>query len=125
MAAGVIHVPWYATGFQHDALAIGLERIAALSVRYGALSYAVYRSRDDRYKFLEVLEFETKLDWERYWLGPELTAFRIDYSGSYQVPVVYGWQDVVCRGTGPGGGGRNGAGGEAVGSTALSESESS
>ncbi len=119
-AAGVVHIPWYATGFRGDELAAGLEHIAAISVRYGARSYVVYRARDDRYKFVQVLEFETKLDWERYWEGQELTDFRIDYSGSYQVPVVYAWQDVVCRGFGP-----NAGDGDALSSSpALMEGES-
>jgi hypothetical protein len=102
--AGVVHIPWYATGFRGDDLAEGLAEISALSVRYGARSYVVYRARDDRYKFLQVLEFETKLDWERYWEGPELIEFRVNCSGWFQVPVVYGWQDVVVRGRGPGSG---------------------
>jgi hypothetical protein len=120
--AGVVHIPWYATGFRGDELAAGLAHISLLAVRYGALSYVVYRARDDRYKFLQVLEFETKLDWERYWEGPELIEFRIDFSGAFQVPVVYGWQDLVCRGTGPGSGHHDGQAPTA--SPALSEGES-
>ncbi len=113
-AAGVVHIPWYATGFRGDEMADALARVSAIAVRYGATSYAVYRTRDDRYKFLQTLEFETKLQWERYWLGPELTTFRIDHSGAFQVPIVYGWQDVVCRGAGPGAGVGDAAGGAAA-----------
>ena len=40
-------------------------------LRYGATHYAVYRSRDDRYKFLQIADFKSKLEWERYWYGPE------------------------------------------------------
>jgi hypothetical protein len=100
-AAGVVHIPWYATGFRADDLAARLAEISAVSLRYNARSHVVYRARDDRYKFLQVIEFETKLDWERYWEGPELIAFRINFSGWFQVPVVYAWQDVVTRGFGP------------------------
>ncbi len=101
-AAGIVHIPWYATGFRADELAAGLDHICGVALRYGARGYAVYRSRDDRYKFLQVLEWDEKIDWERFWEGQDLIDFRIDYSGAYQVPVVYAWQDVVCRGTGPG-----------------------
>ncbi|MEA2297210.1 MAG: hypothetical protein QOF77_146 [Solirubrobacteraceae bacterium] len=104
MAAGVVHIPWYATGFRGDDLAEALEHVSTIALRYNARSYVVYRARDDRYKFLQVLEFETKLDWERYWEGRELIEFRVNCSGWFQVPVVYGWQDVVCRGFGPGAG---------------------
>jgi hypothetical protein len=100
--AGVVHLPWYATGFRGDALAAELERISAISLRYGATSHIVYRSRDDPYKFLQEIEFESKLDWERYWLGPEMIDFRTNCQSWYQVPIVYVWHDIVIRGTGPG-----------------------
>ena len=60
---------------------------------------AVYRSRDDRYKFHQMATFEDKLDWERYWYGEEFAAWRTDYLGWYQVPVVYTWADLVISGS--------------------------
>ena len=68
-------------------------------MRYGARTYAVHRFRDDRYKFLQTAEFETKLDFERYWHGPEFTDFRVLCSSWYQVPVLYSWADLVVEGT--------------------------
>jgi quinol monooxygenase YgiN len=102
---GAIHIPWYATGFRHDKLADALADIAPVALRYGATSYRVYRSRDDRYKFLQVADFESKVDWERYWNGPEFTRFRALCSSWYQVPVVYVWNDVVTEGALPANGG--------------------
>ena len=58
----------------------------------------VYRFRDDRYKFLQTAQFETKMDWERYWSGPEFIDFRVLSSSWFQVPVVYGWSDLVVSG---------------------------
>jgi crotonyl-CoA carboxylase/reductase len=84
---------------RHDKLAAALAGIAPIAVRYGARSYAVHRFRDDRYKFLQLAEFETKLDFERYWFGHEFTDFRVLCSSWYQVPVVYGWSDLVVAGT--------------------------
>ena len=49
MAAGVMHIPWYATVFRGDKVAAALVEIAPVALRYGATDYAVYRSRDDRY----------------------------------------------------------------------------
>ena len=37
--------------------------------------------------------FETRLDWERYWEGPEMIAFRAEWMGKYQVPVLYVWHE--------------------------------
>ncbi len=68
--AGTVIIPWYATGFRHDDFEVALNEVAATALRYGASSYAVYRARDDRYKFQQLAAFEEKLDWERYWAGP-------------------------------------------------------
>jgi hypothetical protein len=97
--AGVVHIPWYATGLRHDKLAAALADVASVALRYGARSYSVYRYQDDRYKFLQTAEFDSKRDWERYWLGPEFTEFRVLCSNWYQVPVLYGWTDLVAAGT--------------------------
>ena len=43
MARTVI-VPWYATGFRADDFEKDLGEVAATALRYGASSYAVYRS---------------------------------------------------------------------------------
>jgi hypothetical protein len=72
--------------------------VSALSVRYGATHYAVYRGRDDRYKLLQVLEFDDHLDWDRFWNGPEMVDFRTYCQGWYQIPVIYAWNDLVCEG---------------------------
>jgi hypothetical protein len=96
--AGAVHIPWYATGFRGDDLEKAVAEFAPVALRYGATSYAVYRGRDDRYKILQVAEFEHKADWEAYWNGPEAIRFRTVCSGWYQVLVVYAWQDLVTKG---------------------------
>ena len=94
--AGVVHIPWYATGFRGDKLAEAVALGAAASIRYGATQYSVQRSRDDRYKILQMVWFESKLDWERYWLGPEMVNLRANCSGWFQIPVLYVWHDEVA-----------------------------
>ncbi len=96
---GVVHLPFYATGFRGDGLEAALAEIAALSTRYGATSYAVYRSRDDRYKLLLVVAFNSKLDWERYWDGDDFIDFRVRHQGWFQVPLLYSWNDLVTEGS--------------------------
>jgi hypothetical protein len=97
--AGTVIIPWYATGFRGDGLEEALNEVAAAALRYGALSYAVYRSRDDKYRFQQLAEFEQYLEWERYWEGPEMTFFRTSHSSWYQVPVLYGWWDRTTEGS--------------------------
>ena len=91
--AGVVHIPWYATLFRGDKLAAAVSEIATVSMRYGATQYRVHRSRDDAYRITQMVWFETRLDWERYWEGPEMIAFRAEWTGKYQVPVLYVWHD--------------------------------
>jgi hypothetical protein len=95
---GTMVVPWYATGFRGDKFEAALREAAAVALRYGATSYAVYRARDDRYKLQQFAAFENPLDWERYWEGPEMVEFRARHSSWYQVPVLYGWWDEVASG---------------------------
>ena len=96
--AGVVHIPWYATLFRGDQFQSALEEIAPIALRYGATEYAVYRSRDDTYKFLQLATFEHKSDWYRFWNGEDFSIWRGDYSSFYQVPVLYIWHDLVMRG---------------------------
>jgi hypothetical protein len=95
---GTVIVPWYATGFRADDFEAALHEIAAVALRYGASSYAVYRQRDDRYRFQQLAAFAEYVDWERYWEGPEMIDFRVRHSSWYQVPVLYGWWDLVTAG---------------------------
>lgn len=94
----VVDIPWYANGFRGDKLEAALHDVAPTALRYGATAWAVHRSRDDRYKFTQIAQFESKLDFERWWSGPEMTEFRAITSGWYQVPVFYAWNDLVGEG---------------------------
>jgi hypothetical protein len=116
---GTVVIPWYATGFRADPFERDLNEIAAMALRYGASSYAVYRARDDRYKFQQLAAFDEHLEWERYWDGPEMVDFRVRHSGWYQVPVVYAWWDLtvggaIVSGAGAGGNGHGGGNGARV-----------
>jgi quinol monooxygenase YgiN len=98
MAGGVVQLPWYATGFRGDDLEAALQELAPLSTVHGATRYMVYRSRDDRYKFLMSIEFPSKSGWDAFWFSPEFTEMRAACSGWYQVPLLYTWADLVSAG---------------------------
>jgi quinol monooxygenase YgiN len=97
--SGVVHIPWYATVFRGDKFEEALNEIAPLALKYGASSYDVYRSRDDRYKFLQIATFDSHDDWERYWYGPDFTDWRAKVAGWYQIPALYYWWDHVATGS--------------------------
>ena len=86
--AGVVQVPWYATLFRADAFEQALNEVAPVALRYGASAYWVYRARDDRYKFMQLSQFEEKLDWERYWDGPEMIDFRVRHCPQKALPLL-------------------------------------
>lgn len=96
--AGVVQIPWYATLFRGDKLAAALEEIAPVATRYGASEYRIYRNLDDMYKFTHLVTFESKLDFEAYWYGPEFSHWRATHASWYQVPVVYTWNDLIVEG---------------------------
>jgi quinol monooxygenase YgiN len=98
MAYGVVHLPWYATGFRGDDLEAALARLAPMSMRYGATRYDVFRSRDDRYRFLMAIEFEAKEQWDAFWFGEEFTDMRASCSSWYTVPLLYVWNDRLSSG---------------------------
>jgi hypothetical protein len=99
MAGGVVTIPWYAAVFRGDKLEAGLAEIAPVAIRYGATDYEVLRSREDRYRFRQTATFDDKLDFERYWYGPEFAGFRTECSSLFQVPIVYEWHERVVVGT--------------------------
>jgi hypothetical protein len=96
--AGVVHVPWYATVLRQETFAQKVAEIAPLALRYGATRYAVHRSLDDRYKILQLAWFGSKLDWSRYWDGPEMVEFRTRNVGHFQIPIAYVWHDELAEG---------------------------
>lgn len=87
--AQTIHIPWYATGLRADRLAAVLEDVTPTALRYGASAWSLHRSKDDRYKFLQIVHFEDKLDFERWWNGREMVEMRAITSGWWQVPLLY------------------------------------
>jgi hypothetical protein len=96
--AGVVHIPWYATVLRHDRFADAVANAAPHVLRYGATQYAVHRSRDDRYRILQMAWFDSKSDWYRYWDGPEMIEFRRRNAGDFQIPVTYVWHDELVAG---------------------------
>jgi hypothetical protein len=94
MAAGVVHIPLYATLGRQDMLADGIvDMLAPASLKYGATKYTVQRSRDDRFNLRLLVWFDSKDDWYRFWEGEEAVEFRARYSGKYMVPITYVWHD--------------------------------
>lgn len=96
--AGSVHIPWYSTGLRGDKLSRALLDVTPTALRYGATSWQLHRSRDDRHRLLQIVDFESKDDFERWWSGQEMVDFRVITSSWWQVPVLYVWHDLVGSG---------------------------
>ncbi len=90
------HIPWYASVFRGDQFGEIIGEIAETSMKYGANSYEVFRSSEDPYKFLQIVEFDEKIDFERYWEGREFRDFRARYEGYFQIPVYPVWNEQIA-----------------------------
>jgi len=96
LARGVVHIQWYATVFRGGRVrpTQSAEVAAPAALGTGATRYTVQRSQDDGYRIVELIWFESKDDWYRYWEGPEMREFpRPPFRASYQVPLTYIWHD--------------------------------
>jgi hypothetical protein len=89
--AGVVHIPFYATILRQEALAGEGGKVAPSQ-------YAVHHNRDDRYKVLLMVWFDSKDDWYRFWDGPEMIAFRARNSAHFQILLTYVWHDELAAG---------------------------
>jgi hypothetical protein len=99
MARGVVHIQWYATVFRGDMFADAVaEESAPVAMKYGATRYSVQRSQDDPYRTVQLIWFESKDDWYRYWEGPEMIEFRARYMTKYQIPITYVWHTEYAAG---------------------------
>ena len=96
--AGLVIVPWYATGFRANGFAEDLQEVAAIALRYGATSYAVYRSQSDKYRFQQLAELREAPRLGSLLGRPEMIYFRTAHSSWYQVPVLYDWWDLETSG---------------------------
>ena len=97
--AVVFNVPWYATGFRGDRVrgrrCRRSRRSRCATARPTGRSTA---TRTTSYKFQQLATFEDAAAYTLYWNGPEFSAWRADYSGWYQVPVVYAPMRLVATG---------------------------
>jgi hypothetical protein len=96
--ADLIWVQWYATVLRKDAFAAEVAAVAPIALRYGATRYQVHVSNDDRYRITQMSWFGNKVDWYRYWDGPEMIEFRARNAGRYQIPITYAWADEIAGG---------------------------
>ena len=100
LGSSLVEVRWIANPFRGDRFEALWGPVAEAALDYGAKAYAFFRSKEDQAIFTQLaFGFESKLDWERYWLSEEVSAARIEVTGLFQVPVYPEWQTLVGFGS--------------------------
>ena len=100
LGSSVIEVRWIANPWRGDKFEEFWAPVAEAALDYGAKAYAFFRSKEDQAIFTQLaFGFESKLDWERYWLSEEVSSARAQAVGLYQVPVYPEWQTLLGFGS--------------------------
>ena len=93
-----VHIKWVANPFRGDKFAEGWLPGAAAVLDYGATEWAFYRAKDGRLDFLQTALFPSKAHFERYWYSERIAELRAELAGTYQVPLLPTYQEVVGSG---------------------------
>ncbi len=91
----MVVINWVANPFRGDRLEEAWRPAAEAATHYGAKAWAWNRSKDDPLSFMQVAVFESKLDFDRYWLADEIAEARVRCGGLYQVPILPVWFENV------------------------------
>jgi hypothetical protein len=91
----MVIINWVANPFRGDRLEEAWRPAAAAATKYGAKAWAWNRSKDDPLSFIQVAVFESKMDFDRYWLSGEVADARTAIAGLYQIPLLPVWFECV------------------------------
>ena len=96
----VVEIAWVANPFRGDKFEEAWAPAAAAALDHGASAYAFYRSKDDPVHFTQLAFFESKVDFERYWYSERISEARAELAGTYQVPLLPTFWEIVGAGEG-------------------------
>ena len=65
---------------------------------FGATQWSFCRALDGRLDFIQTALFPSKAHWERYWYSERIAEHRIQLAGTYQVPILPTYWDVLGAG---------------------------
>ena len=94
----LVVIPWHVNPFRGDKFAAGWLPAAEAVLDYGAISWGFYRANDGRLDFIQQATFPTKAAFERYWYSETVAEKRVELAGTYQVPLLPTFWEVVGEG---------------------------
>jgi hypothetical protein len=94
----LVQIRWPINPFRGDKFAQGWLPAAEAAMDYGATQWSFCRAWDGRLDFVQTALFPTKAHFERYWYSETLAEKRVELSGTYQVPQVPTYWEVLGAG---------------------------
>ena len=91
----LMEIRWPINPFRGDKFAAGWLPAAEAVVDYGATQWSLCRAIDGRLDFIQTAVFPSKAHYERYWYSERLAEYRIAMAGTYQVPILPTFWEVV------------------------------
>jgi hypothetical protein len=83
-----VQIKWVANPFRGDRFAKGWLPAAEAVLDFGATEWSFVRAHEGRLDFVQRAVFPSKADFERYWYSERVAEYRIELSGTYQVPIL-------------------------------------
>ena len=93
-----VQIDWVANPFRGEKFAEGWRPAAEAVLDYGATKWSFMRAIDGRLDFIQTALFPSKAHFERYWYSERIAEIRIELSGTYQVPIVPTFWEIVGAG---------------------------
>jgi hypothetical protein len=94
----MVEIVWQCTPGRADRFEEMWRPVVEASLAYGAKWYAFVRAQNDQWIFKQLMVFEGKVDFERYWYSEEVAAARTRASGLFEIPVLPEWHYPVTQG---------------------------
>ncbi len=93
-----VQIRLVANPFRGDRFAEGWRVAAEAAVDFGATEWSFTRAHEGRLDFLQTANFPSKAHFERYWYSERMAEYRTELSGTYQVPILPTFHEVVGAG---------------------------
>jgi hypothetical protein len=94
----LVQIIWHVNPFRGDRFAAGWRPVAEAVLDYGATSWGFYRAHEGRLDFIQQATFPTKAAFERYWYSETAAEARTELAGTYHIPLVPAFYEVVGEG---------------------------
>jgi hypothetical protein len=93
-----VQLIWHVNPLRGDMFAEGWLPAAEAVLDYGATEWSFVRAVDGRLDFVQTAIFPSKADFERYWYSETVAQKRVELAGTYQVPMVPTFWEVLGAG---------------------------